>query len=190
MNFTRPNGSVHTSSRHITRLMMSIPRSAGGNEWWLEVEFMSLDFCQLVWNPAQGNFRRSLCFGWLSSSRSPVTLWSCQAPCLLLHSLSILTGLMWEKTLSGLRQERPKYPIHLHCFPLRGLSNSCLSPFFKIQFKWQEVGKKTLLFFCQIPVKTSPTWGRHFWISHHTAGLSKCANLHSRFSHFRNDNNS
>lgn len=81
------------------------------------VESMSLPLCQPVWNPARGNFRRSLCFGWLSSSSSPVILWSCQAPWALPHSLSTLMGLMGEKTLSRLHQESPNYPIHLHRSP-------------------------------------------------------------------------
>lgn len=113
------------------------------NECWLREESMSLPLCQPVRNPAQGNFRMSLCFGRLSSSSSPVILWSCQASCSLPHTLSTLMGLMREKTHSGLRQERPKYPIHLLRFPPAGpfLYPHLPAPSSRSTVRWQEVRK-------------------------------------------------
>lgn len=84
------------------------------------VESTSLPLCQPVRNAAQGNFRMSLCFGRLSSSSSPVILWSCLALFLTL----CLPSWVWRERrhVSGLRRERQKYPIHLVRFPPQGHS--------------------------------------------------------------------
>lgn len=87
------------------------------------VESMSLPLCQIVRNPAPGNFRMSLCFGRLSSSNSPVILWSYQTSCSLPYSLSTLIGLMWEILYihTGLCQERDKgIPLPPVLFPPQG----------------------------------------------------------------------
>lgn len=115
--------SVHTrmnqiKGEHLLPLMCPLAEMSTG--WG--VESMPFPLCQPVRNPAQGNLRMSLCFGRLSSSSSPVILWSCQASCSLPHSLSTLMGMMGEKTRSGLCQERPKYPVHLLHFPPQGHS--------------------------------------------------------------------
>lgn len=156
------------------------------------VESMSLPLCQPVWNPARGNFRRSLCFGWLSSSSSPVILWSCQAPWALPHSLSTLMGLMGEKTVSRLHQESPNYPIHLHRSPpsRRAIAATLTSRF---PVRWQDVKKNTKKPHQDtIPRETSPAqtppfmycqwyfsnqdWGQHLWISRHAA-VQGCQNV-------------
>lgn len=113
------------------------------------VESMSLPLCQIVRNPAPGNFRMSLCFGRLSSSSSPVILWSYQTSCSLPYSLSTLIGLMWEiytyRTLPG---ERQRYPTPTSPFPPTG--QFLLSP--PIPFpsrpslRWQEVWKHSSFF--------------------------------------------
>lgn len=88
------------------------------------VETTSFPLSHQAWNPVQGNFRRSLCFGWLSSSRSPVILWSHRALRSPLHSLSILVSLIWEKTLSGETKVSDSPPV----FPPAGPFQPSLPP--------------------------------------------------------------
>lgn len=106
--------------------------------WWIKVgsgvETTSFPLFHQVWNPVQGNFRRSLCFGWLSSSRSPVILWSHRALRSPLRSLSMLVSLMWEKTLSGETKVSDSPPV----FPPAGPFQPSLAPLLEIHVRWQE----------------------------------------------------
>jgi len=85
---------------HVFPVMCPLAEMSGG--WGAESMSLSLSLslCQPVRNPTQGNFWMSLCFGRLSSSSSPVILWSCQASSLS-HSLSTLMGLMSPPPPSG-----------------------------------------------------------------------------------------
>lgn len=106
--------------------------------WWIRVssgvETTSFSLSHQAWNPVQGNFRRSLCFGWLSSSRSPVSLWSHRPLRSPLRSLSILVSLMWEKTLSGETKVSDSPPV----FPPAGPFQPSLAPLLEIHVRWQE----------------------------------------------------
>lgn len=146
------------------------------------VETTSFPLSHQAWNPVQGNFRRSLCFGWLSSSRSPVILWSHRALRSPLHSLSILVSLIWEKTLSGETKVSDSPPV----FPLQGHSNPHWPPSWR--FPSGDRRKETLLL-CQPPEETFPSWGQQSRKSQHTARLSKRANPQSGLNPFRNNLN-
>lgn len=106
--------------------------------WWIGVgsgvESTSFLLSQQAWNPVQGNFRRSLCFGWLSSSRSAVILWSRRAPRSPLRSLSILVSLMRGKTLSGETKVSDSPPV----FPPAGPFQPSSAPLLEIHVRWQE----------------------------------------------------
>lgn len=119
-------------------------------------------------------------------------------------TLSTLMGLMGEKTLSGPRQERPKYPIHLQRFPPAGpLQISTPNSLLKIpnRVTGGKKKKKKEMFFtrdfkrdfsckgpplCTVsgifkgsaPVDIMPC---------SCTRMSKRANPLSRLSHFRND---
>lgn len=160
--------------------------STGRSECWLRVESMSLPLCQPVWSLAQGNLRRSLCFGWLSSSGSLVILWSCQAPCSLPHSLSPLMGLTGEKTLSAWCQS--SIPFTSTVYPQRGHFNHHL-PALSSRFlvRWQKkswffpdtsrdfsiMGPHFMYFQWYF---FNQDWGQHLWIAHHTA-VQGCQNV-------------
>lgn len=140
-------------------------------------------FSQQAWNPVQGNFRRNLCFGWLSSSHSPVILWSHRALRSPLRSLSVLVSLMWEKTLSGETKVSDSPPV----FPPAGPFRPSLPPLLEIHVRWQEERNTPSL---------STTRGDFSLmrstvveITTHTARLSKRTNPQSGLNHFRNNLN-
>lgn len=111
-------------------------------------------------------------------------------PCSLPHSPSTLMGLMGEKTRSGLRRERQKYPIHVVRFPPQGHSYpSPPSPLLKIPSQVTG-GKKTFLVFARYQERllqqhfsmhcqwysSNQDWGQHLWISCHAA-VEGCQNV-------------
>lgn len=169
------------------------------------VETMSLPFCQPVGKAAQGNFRMSLCFGRLSSSSSPVILWSCQASCSLPHSLSPLMVSDGREDNSGLCRERDKsIPFTSSLSPRRAIpAVTSQPPSSTSSVRWYK--EKKTPSFPQIQGQTSP---KGACISGGVgvkprlgsapvditpcscATVSKYANPLSRHSPFRNEDNS
>lgn len=157
--------------------------------WWIRVgsgvESTSFPLSQQAWNPVQGNFRRSLCFGWLSSSRSPVILWSGWAPRSPLRSLSILVSLMWEKTLSGETKVSDSPPG----FPPAGPFQPSSPPPPPPGDPRQVTGGKKKSFFVSHQRRLFPHEVNSRRNHNTQRGLSKRANPQSAFGHFRHEDN-
>lgn len=104
----------------------------------------------------------------------------------LLAHLFVLCLYLWAWCEGRHFLERPKYPIHLQCFPLQGHSNPHRPP------SWRSTSgdrRKETLLFCQPPEETFPSRGQQSWKSQHTARLSKRANPQSGFRRFRTEDN-
>lgn len=154
------------------------------------VETVSLPLCQPVWNPAQGNFRMSLCFGRLSSSSSPVILWSSQASCSLPHSLSTL--MVSDGRKDGFRKETkvsyspcpfpPTGPfLSSHPRPLLKILSQVAgdNPLVYLRYRQRPFQQGPVLVPLQVqPVVSVSNQGRgqHLWISHHAA-VEGCQNM-------------
>lgn len=95
----------HITEPHLLSVMCPLIETS--TAWG--VESMSLPLCQMPRNPAQGNFRISLCFGRLSSSRSSVILWSFLSSSLSVESHRVDGGEDGLRTAPG---ERLNYVVN------------------------------------------------------------------------------
>lgn len=147
------------------------------------VETMSFPLCQPVWNPAQGNFRMSLCFGRISSSSSPVILWSSQAFCSLPHLLSTL--MVSDGREDYFRRETKvsyspcPFPsigpiLPSHPSPLLKILSQVIRENLRVFLRYKErlfqQGPVLVPLYVLSVVSVSDQGpGQHLWISHHAA---------------------